>query len=119
MTNPMNKAIQLALDQTRNPHEVSLRSGVALGLVRRYMRTCPMDYLEGWGKVSLQSSIISRRSEARWPVADKAVIERMHLQHDSGHVNICQGRDGDYFLLYATPNVKPVKRAPYFTRRVD
>jgi len=51
---------------------------------------------------------------AHWPDEDQLRIRHFRKLHDQGRVNICQGRDGDFFILYAMPNRTPVKRVTYF-----
>lgn len=73
-------------------------------------------YLSGWGRVTLQPYIISRRhlGHHHWPADDLTVLQDHRRLHDQGKVTMCQGRDGNWIIQYAIPHRKPVRRAPYF-----
>lgn len=114
MNHPFHLQIQNMLMKTRNPHHIAAAVGCPIALVRDYMRTVPQDYLLGWGRVELQPHIVSRMGPSGWPLEDRDLILRMRKEHDLGRINLTQTRDGVFFVLYALPNEKPVKRPPYF-----
>ena len=103
-------------EKTRNPHEIARLAGTKVSVARQKMRAEVLPALYGWGRVSLQPYLLSRRrayAEA-WPDMDAHVILEAKRLHDQGRVNMCQGRDGEYILQYAIPNPRPVRRQPYF-----
>lgn len=109
--------LHILLKDTRNPHRIAQTMCKPVSEIRAYMREHELDYLPGWGRVRIQKDIISRRrwNAEAWPRADAETVEVHRCQHDSGHVNMCHGRDGDFILLYAQHNNPPVKgRRPYF-----
>ena len=109
------EVIRGLLEESRNPHRIARVAGVKPSEVRKVMRTLE-ETLPGWGRLSIQPYIISRRhaDHPYWPKEDAETIHKYRKLHDEGRVNICQGRDGTYVILYALPNRVPVKRFPYF-----
>lgn len=102
------------LKETRCPHDISEALGIPLQKSMEMVRKAPFELI-GWGAAGKQEHIISRRrSMSHWPEADELRIHYYRKLHDQGRVNLCQGRDGDFFLLYALPNATPVKRDTYF-----
>ena len=70
----------------------------------------------GRGRESLQKYIVSRTlAGAAWPELDREIIEKARLDYDAGVIEMCQGRDGDWIILYAIPRTKVTERHPYFT----
>ena len=103
------------LEQSRHPHRIAETLGVKVSDVRRIMRTLE-DTPPGWGRLSLQPHIISRKNGevGGWPETDAEILAQNRKLHDQGRVTMCQGRDGIYVIQYALPNNPPVKRDPYF-----
>lgn len=99
---------------TRNPLEIAELEQCSLSEAKRMVRDCT-ETLPGWGRLELQPYIISRRHVSHpWPKDQRFEIEHYRRLHDQGRVNMCQGRDGSYFILYAIPNAHTVDRESYF-----
>jgi hypothetical protein len=111
----MKKKIEQLLERTRNPFEIQRLSSVKLSDIRTMMKENPSE-LAGWGRVSLQRHIISRRKAwaQSWPLDDAQTIIDHKRLHDQGRVIMCQGRDGDSILQYAIPTKRPLRCQPYF-----
>lgn len=61
--------------------------------------------------------VIARRhvEDPWWPESPE--LEKAKADYDAGLVEICTGREGDWFLLYCIPRKEPdTKRAAYFSR---
>lgn len=102
------------LKVTRNPHDIAERMDISVEKARAMLRKC-QDDLAGWGPNRKQPHIISRRHvNLDWPSKDGLRLAHFRKLHDQGSVNMCQGRDGSFFILYAFPNTKMVKRETYF-----
>lgn len=72
---------------------------------------------DGWGREELRKYAIARKhvEEAEWPITDEIVQAK--IDYDEGRVEICTGRDGEYFILYRIPRSEvDEKREPYFSR---
>lgn len=72
---------------------------------------------DGWGREELRPYAIARKhvEEAEWPITDEIVQAK--IDYDEGRVEICTGRDGEYFILYRIPRSEvDEKREPYFSR---
>lgn len=101
-----------------NPVKIAARYGVPASMVRFIMQESPSPNTEftkvstdGWGRKELRPWLISRKASGdAWPEADKAKIEAARDDYDAGAVEVCQGRDGDFILLYRIPRKRPVKR---------
>lgn len=106
------------LNETRNPHEVAALSRRPLEEVKDLMIRMPLPDLPGWGKISKQPFIISRRHalEPHWPLSSFELIKEHRRLHDMGRTNLCQGRDGVWLILYSFPlnPAAPATRPPYF-----
>lgn len=111
------KEIVDQLGLIRNPHHIAQRVGVKVSEVRKVMKEMDLEYLPGWGRVSLQPHLISRRKSGHehWSRDDQQILLQNRMQHDQGSVTMCQGRDGEYILQYAIPTKRKVIRNPYFT----
>lgn len=119
--------IQKELDNTKlrtNPVKIAARFGVPPAMVRFIMQETPSPNTEftklsedGWGRKELRPFLVSRKASGDgWPEADEAKIEEVREAYDAGLVEICQGRDGDFILLYAIVRKRQVKRVcPYFS----
>lgn len=110
-----------------NPVKIAARYGVPAGLVRFIMQESPSPNTEfvkhstdGWGKKELRPWLVSRKASGdAWPEADKEKIEKAREAYDDGITEMCQGRDGDFILLYSIPRKRPVKRIyRYFSETV-
>lgn len=109
--------IEDALAKTRNPFQLATLLKLHEDKARELL-TPDLPYIEGWGRVPMQKHILSRRYFVNeWPAEDFLMIKKYQVLFDRGVVNICQGRDDKYLILYAIPLKKIVKREPYFTRR--
>lgn len=115
MTEAEEKRILYLLGETRNPLEVSRDLKVHVSDVRAVMRS-GLPPLPGWGRLELQTYIVSRRRsyDPHWPLDDLPTLQDCRRQHDQGRVTMCQGRDGNHILQYAIPSHTPIRRAPYF-----
>jgi len=101
------------------PVRIASRLGVPIALVRFIMNETPNGTSifsvlseDGWGRSELRDFIITRRSASagEWPKEDEAVIQRHRDAYDSGLIEMAQGRDGNFIILYAFPRNKPAKR---------
>lgn len=100
--------------RNRNPHDHVEILGISLGEAKKRL-AAETSALPGWGPLSKQAHIISRRHvDGPWPVNHRHRLDYFRKLHDEGRVNICTGRDGSYFILYAMPNTRIVPRAAYF-----
>lgn len=98
------------LKKTRNPLRIAKELDISHAEARRLVKECDQD-LQGWGELRKQHNIISRRHVSQeWP-DDVSHFQKLH---DQGKVNLCQGRDGNHFILYAQYNNPPVHRRVYF-----
>jgi hypothetical protein len=65
----------------------------------------------GFGRPELQQFMISRKKvRDTWPELDCTIISTARLQYDAGTHEMCQGRDGDWIILYLIPRSVPAKR---------
>lgn len=103
------------LEETRHPYRIQEEVQVTLSQVRKVMKDNPVE-LPGWGRLSLQPYIISRRGiwAGDWPSEDRGRILEHRRLHDQGRTTMCQGRDGQFILQYSIPTQRPVRRNPYF-----
>ena len=100
------------LKKTRCPHDIAEQLDISLSKAKRLVKDCDYNIL-GWGSQRMQKHLISRKnSGGSWPDGDR--IHHHRKLHDQGRVTLCQGKDGDFCLLYAVPNNPPVRREPYF-----
>lgn len=114
MTLAQRTAILDKLALGRNPHTISRALEVPVSYVRVIMNE-GLEDLPGWGRLSLQRNLLSRRLIGRsWPKDDTLLLAEHRRLHDMGRVSMCQGRDGDWILQYAVPLKNVVKRAVYF-----
>jgi hypothetical protein len=108
---------EIALQKTRNPFELADLLKIHVDHAKELL-TKDLERLPGWGRVKMQKYIISRRFyAAEWPREDLERIKTHQIFYDKGMVNMTQGRDGNYILLYSIPTKRTEKREPYFTRR--
>ncbi len=102
------------LTTTRCPHDISERLQIPLQKAKEMVTHASFE-VTGWGPARKQRHIISRRrSMGEWNQDDQLRIHYYRKLHDQGRINLCQGRDGDFFILYAMPNKVAVKRDTYF-----
>lgn len=109
------KTVTTLLETNRNPIEISRRLHVSPTEVRSLMSD-ELEPIFGWGRVTLQRHIISRRrlNSPCWPPEDSAVLHEHRRLHDQGKVTMCQGRDGDYIIQYAMISKGNLRRRAYF-----
>jgi len=109
------KAVTTMLESNRNPIDISRRLKVSPSEVRSVMEP-DLTALYGWGRVSMQRHILSRRrlNNAGWPPEDSAVLHEHRRLHDQGKVTMCQGRDGDFVIQYAVISKGNLRRRAYF-----
>jgi hypothetical protein len=64
------------------------------------------------GNPKLQNRIVSIRhcETPDWPLADTDKIKRARQLYDDGTHEMCQGREGEWFILYLIP--RKVRTAP-------
>ena len=101
-----------------NPPKIASRYGVPASLVRFIMQETPSPNTtftkvsdDGWGRKELRPHLVSRKAAGdAWPEEDEAKIEAARESYDAGNCEICQGRDGDFILLYAIRRKRPIKR---------
>ena len=102
------------LKRTRGPHYISEELGIPLTKAQEMVDKADFE-VSGWGPGKKQKHIgARRRSMAHWSEDDQLRIHHYRKLHDQGRVNLCQGRDGDFFLLYAMPNKSALSRMTYF-----
>lgn len=105
------------LSKNRCPLDIAETLEIPVAKARELVKRCDFE-LMGWGPLHKQPSIISRhRTGEGWPRQHYKRIKHFQALHDQGRVTMCQGRDGDFFILYAFPTKAPVRRNPYFTHR--
>lgn len=98
------------LKETRNPVAISQALEITHAKAREMVKDCKEES-QGWGPLSKQKNIISRRHVTQEWSDDVSHFQKLH---DQGRVTLCQGRDGNFFILYAQPNNPPKARLPYF-----
>lgn len=99
-----------ALNTNRNPLDLAGILDISVSKARDLVKKCD-EGLPGWGPLRKQHNIIARRHVNQGWNVDLSHWQKLH---DQGKVNICQGRDGNYFILYAQWNQTPVSRRAYF-----
>jgi len=111
----MTITIDRLLATNRNPYEIQLRTGKRLSEIRQAILE-EDDPLQGWGRLSLQPYIISRRRAGApsWPPEHAPLLIEHKTLHDQGKTFMCQGRDGDWIIQYSIPARKKPKPQPYF-----
>lgn len=69
------------------------------------------------GKKSLRRHLIAvKRSAEEWPAKFSRQINLARMQYDAGLVEMFQGRDGEYILLYAKKRQVPLtEERAYFS----
>lgn len=71
---------------------------------------------ENIGNPKLKHRIVSiRHSMTDWPLADLEKINRARKLYDDGTHEICQGREGDWFILYCIPRKVRTSPRKYFS----
>lgn len=102
------------LSRSRNPYEIARLANCSVQEARDAVSACT-EPLPGWGRLSLQPHIISRKKAmSEWPAEDWSVIVDNRRRHDRGAVTMCQGRDGDWIIQYAIPTRTRIRRSAYF-----
>ncbi len=71
----------------------------------------------GRGRPEMEKYFVSRTlAGSAWPESDRELIEQKRLDYDNGLIEMCQGRDGNWIILYAIPRTQPdFDRRLYFT----
>lgn len=69
------------------------------------------------GRVSMRRHLVSTRHahERGWPKVDREKIEKAQKDYDAGLIEMCQGKDGPWTLLYAIRRKRRAKPRTYFT----
>lgn len=103
---------EAALSRTRIPLDLVDLLSITVSQARLIINN-QTDTLPGWGDPNKHQYLIARRHvNQEW--RDGPRIEHHQRLHDQGKINLCQGRDGSYFLLYAMPNRTIIQRDAYF-----
>ena len=105
-----------------NLAKVAHENGVPIGLVRVVYDELPVTSSsftrlseDGWGRQELRDYIVSRKKvDGSWPDSDNKIIVEARQKYDDGLIELCQGRDGDFTILYAIPRRSIIRRRPYF-----
>lgn len=100
------------------PVKVATRYGVPVSLVRFIMEETPSPNTvftkhseDGWGRTALRPHIVTRKkADEAWKPEDEAIILEARNAYDAGDVEMCQGRDGDFIILYAVKRKKKANR---------
>lgn len=74
----------------------------------------PIAELDGYGRPELRPYLIARRTKHE-PWDNQATIASAREEYDAGTIEMCQGRDGDFLLLYRIPRKVPAKPRAYFS----
>lgn len=101
-----------------NPVRIAARYGVPAAMVRYIMQESPSPNTtfskvseDGWGQPNLRPYLVSRKAAGDgWPEEDKEKIEVERENYDDGISEMCQGRDGDFILLYSIPRKRKINR---------
>ena len=107
--------------KTRDPRTVARSLGIPLShilVVPPPSRHDPVSE-DGLGRQELRQYLVSRKSvrDPKWPDEDAEKIELARDLYDDGIVEVCQGRDGNWMLLYSIPRAEPEEgREVYFAR---
>lgn len=106
-----------ALKGTRSPYEIQNTLDLKLSQIKEAMVQMDLQYLPGWGRVSMQHHLVGRKlTYGGWPSSIQDLMPELHRLHDSGKIILCQGRDINYILQYAVlVSGSPLRRAAYFT----
>lgn len=118
---------EMLLEELEKPNADVQRIARLYGIPSRILRDLqggeqePATFAEkngGFGRPELQQFIVSRtRAGASWPTSDSEAIEKARESYDKGFVEVCQGRDGNWIILYAIPRLMPdIGRQVYFSR---
>lgn len=115
----VNELVRELRSPKNTPVRVATRYGVPVSLVRFLMQETPSPTSvftkhseDGWGRKSLRPYIVARKgADEAWKEEDKEAIEKARVEYDAGLVELCQGRDSDFIILYAVKRKKPAKRS--------
>lgn len=114
--------------------KVSRKVGIPVRLIREHLPSELQDDVDlprvelygGWGRPELKRYLIARYNlnstwgSRTWASEDAEKIKEARAKYDAGLIEMAQGRDGDWILLYAIPRKNPEKnRMPYFSRSFD
>jgi hypothetical protein len=118
---------QMILEDLQLPNadvqRVSRLYGIPVRIIRELACTdfVPPEFAElygGWGRPELQKFVVTRvRAGDDWPLFAHYEIEKARQDYDLGLSEMCQGRDGQWIILYSIPRIHPEQgRLPYFSR---
>lgn len=101
-----------------HPIRIATKLGVPTGLVRFIFNEIPQPGSgftthseDGWGRKELRDFVVTRKlATSEWPEEDRRTIEKLREDYDAGNVEIAQGRDGNFIILYSFPRSKKAKR---------
>jgi hypothetical protein len=106
---------------------VSRHYGVPLRILRDMATETPvptsvsgsLETNGGFGRPELIRFTLSRTLAGMpWPIEDQGAIDAARINYDAGFLEMCQGRDGNWLILYAIPRREVAVRASkYFVRR--
>lgn len=84
---------------------------------RRRTLTAPVDL----GRPELRRYRVSAKhtSWSTWPVVDQDKIDDARAKYEAGTHEMCQGRDGDWFVLYLIPRKKRAGARKFFVTMED
>jgi hypothetical protein len=121
MTPTEEQLVKDELAMGRDPRAVARDLGIPLSAVRPTLissrRFEPISE-DGYGRPKLRQYIVSRKNchDTTWPKDDLLKINVARHRYDAGEIEMCQGRDGDWFILYAIPRARPEQtREPWLT----
>lgn len=74
----------------------------------------PVAQYDGYGRPELREFLIARRTKHEgWD--NQPTIASAREEYDAGIIEMCQGRDGDWLLLYRIPRKVPAPPRAYFS----
>lgn len=119
--------IQTELKSVRaNPVRIATKFGVPASMIRFIMQETPSPttkYVQhsddGWGRYELRDYVVTRCVAGDgWGGNSVKAIAKARTDYDAGTHEMCQGRDGDFLILYSIPrkavDKERVKRGKYF-----
>ena len=111
--NDTQRVISLLKKKTL-PRQIADICGLPLSTVMSVMSRVVKTDL---GRPELQQHIVSfTRAGTAWPEEDEVAINLARMQYDAGLVELCQGREGQFIILYAIPNKQPAAERHYFSK---